>query len=351
MNRYIKLFWDSFKNTKLYKWCESFYGWIIHILFKGKWMPKVLSFGGVHFILLALLFCQAIYWWCYLEENNVTSFNQIIYRFYGDTLKNYRINYLYFEKDMRRRPSNIFNVNDINYKYGFIKNNKKEREDTILLNYKDHDWKSNLVSKVRNLTCNSIKDTLSRRRFNALDTIHKIIYKTQYISNHERYYYDISTTDDSTHTFRRVTHAQDHLIEWENEIPCFSFWIGFILDNCNELNDSSVIRLKFNDFEKDVSTEGYKKPLLVEKVLPKPTTWDLKKIEYKGEELKAVLKQGGIYISGLDPEKKEIVEKKNIRTTVLLGTILAFMLDIVVQLVLKWRRLKGYNNFSNNSSK
>ena len=80
------------------------------------------------------------------------------------------------------------------------------------MNYKDHDWKSNLVSKVRNLTCNSIKDTLSRRRFNALDTIHKIIYKTQYISNHERYYYDISTTDDSTHTFRRVTHAQDHLM-------------------------------------------------------------------------------------------------------------------------------------------
>ena len=51
-----------------------------------------------------------------------------------------------------------------------------------------------------------------------------------------------------------------------------------------------------------------------------------------------------VYISGVDPEKKEIVEKQNLRSTVLLGTIIAFMLDIIVRLIIKWRKLKEYKD-------
>lgn len=346
MNRYIKLFWDSFKNTKLFKLCEGLYGLFINLLFKGKWMSKVLAFGGLHIAVLFVLGFKACSMWDEININNVTSFNQIIYRFYGDTLHNYRMNYLNFEKDMRRRPENTYNENDIVFDYGFVKKEDSDRvPNAIDINYSNLKSKGDLVAKVRYLTCNEIPDTVRKKVSGPYYLkAQKQMQKTKYLSNHDRYYYDISTIDDSVHVFKHVTHANDHLIEWDTNKPCFSFWMGFVLDDETELISESAIKIKFNDFEKDVSKEGYRRPLIVDKVSPQPTSISLNEIVYRGEELNAVIKQRGIYISGTDPEKKEIIEKKNMRTTVLLGTIIAFMLDIIVQLIIKWRRLRKYNN-------
>ena len=350
----IERIWERIKNTKLIKLCEGFYGGIIHLLFKGKWISKVLAFGGLHLAILFVLGFKACCMWNEINTNNVTSFNQIIYRFYGDTLQNYRMNYLNFEKDMRRRPENTYNENDIVFYYGFIKNEDSVRVPKYIdINYSNLKNKGDLVAKVRYITCNNIPDTLSKRKSTPrYIKVRKQVQKTKYVSNHDRYYYDISTKDDSVHVFKHVTHANDHLIEWDTKKPCFTFWMGFILDDDTDLIPESVIKIKINDFEKDISKEGYRRPLIVDKVLPQPTFISLNEIVYRGEELKAVIKQRGIYISGTDPEKKEIIEKQNLRTTVLMGTIIAFMLDIIVNLILKWRRMREYKNiFSNNSSK
>lgn len=343
IKKYLKVVWENFKKTYVFKKLEGFYGWIIHVLFLGKWMSNILAYGGFHILLILLLFCQVFYWWNNLKENNVTSYNQIIYRFYGDTLNNYRLNYLKFEKDMSRRPGNTFNENDINYCYGFIKIGK---EDTIPIKYKNFSGMGNLVSKIRYTTCNKLKDTIdSRRTTHVYDTINNRLYTTDYKTNHDRYYYDISLLKDSLHIFYHVTNAKDHLIEWEKDIPCFSYWIGIILDDYKkykELNNQSQIRIIINDLDIDESDNGYKRPLIIEQVIPHPTYSNMKEIVFEGDELNAVINQGGIYISGVDPDKKEIIEKENLKITVLLGTIIAFMLDILVQLVLKWRKLKEY---------
>lgn len=333
------------KNSFLYKKLESFYGKIIHVLFLGKWMPRILAYGGIHLALLLVLGIQAYIMWKDLDKNNVTSFNQIIYRFYGDTLQNYSLNYLNFEKDMRRRAGDIFNENDIVFYYGFHKKDTTYRKPIVgLQNPKvGFNKNSDLISKVRYLTCNNIPDTIKNKKKIQYEKSTKQIKKTVYSSNHDRYYYDISTTDDSIHIFKHVTNAKDRLIEWDSETPCFSFWLGFIIDNCNDLNSKSKIKLKFNDYFYDAKKDGYRRPLIVDKVFPKPTKHNLNEIVYTGEELKKVIQQHGIYVSGIDPEKEEIVEKKNLFSTVLLGTIIAFMLDIIVQLVLKWRKLKDYN--------
>ena len=332
------------KDSYLFKKIESFYGKIIHVLFLGKWMSRILAYGGLHIALLFALGIQAYIMWKDLNKNNVTSFNQIIYRFYGDTLQNYNLNYLNFEKDMRRRNGDIHNEKDIVFYYGFQKKDTTNRKPNVSTIYIEGGIKQNtdLVAKVRYLTCNDLPDTIDYKRRNQFEKSSKNIKKIVFLSNHERYYYDSPTTDDSIHIFKHTTHAKDRLIEWNSDIPCFSFWLGFIIDNCSELNDKSIIKIKFNDYCKDVNKDGYRRPLIVDKVFPKPTEFSLNEIVYKGEELKAVIKQRGIYISGIDPEKEEIVEKKNLFSTVLLGTIIAFMLDIMVQLVLKWRKLKDY---------
>lgn len=337
--------WERFKKTYLYRGCEWIYSKIIHILFVGKWMPAMMAYGGFHILILILLGCQAAYMWSELDKNNITSFNQIIYRFYGDTLHNYRLNYLQFEKDMRRRPDKTYNENDIQYKYGFTKIENKTEDPVIKsIRYKNFNGESDLIAKIRYITCNDLPDTIKEVKKHLFDVNNKRLYNSEYVSNHERYYYDLSMLEDSIHVFHRVTHAQDHLIEWENSRPCFSFWIGFLVDDYKDLKEESEIRIKFNDFEKDFTSNGYRKPLIFEKVIPQPTVNNLKEIVYRNQELYNVLKQGGIYISGVDPEKKEIVEKHNLRSTVLLGTIIAFMLDIIVRLIIKWRKLKEYKD-------
>ena len=334
------------KELYLYKKIESIYGKVIHVLFLGKWMPRILAYGGIHLALLLVLGIHAYIMWKDLDKNNVTSFNQIIYSFYGDTLHNYSLNYLNFEKDMRRRPGDTFNEKDIVFYYGFLSKDTIVRKN-IVNSFKikgDYNSKSDLISKVRYVTCNNFPDTIKKgsKIFYVKST--KQIQKTVLASNHDRYYYDISTTDDSVHVFKHIITAKDRLIEWDSNIPCFSFWLGFIFDNGSNLNSESIIRIKFNDFTKDVQKDGYRRPLIVDKVSPQPTINNLNEIVFKGEELKAVIQQGGIYISGVDPEKEEIIEKKNLFSTVLLGTIIAFMLDIMVQLVLKWRKLRDYKN-------
>lgn len=332
------------KKSHFYKKIEWFYGKIIHVLFLWKWMPKILAYGGIHLVLLIVLGIQAYFMWKDLDKNNVTSFNQIVYRFYGDTLDNYRLNYLDFEKDMRRRPGDAYNENDIVLSYGFILKDTTKRKKVVKLKYKgDYNKNSDLISKVRYLTCNNIPDTIIKKKPRPYYLkSQKQIQETKYVSNHDRYYYDISTIDDSAHVFKHITNAKDRLIEWNSDIPHFSFWLGFVFEKSCNLNSKSKINIKFNDFTKDVMKEGYRRPLIVDKILPQPTISNLKWIVYEGEELKSVIQQGGIYISGVDPEKEEIIEKKNLFSTVLIGTIIAFMLDIIVQLVLKWRKLRDY---------
>ena len=115
-----------------------------------------------------------------------------------------------------------------------------------------------------------------------------------------------------------------------------------MVDDYKDLIAGSKIKIKFNDYVNDPTSDGFVKPLIVEKVVPQPTINGINEIIYEGKELDKVIKQGGIYVSGVDPEKKEIVEKENFRSSVLLGTIIAFMLDIIVRLLIKWRKLKEY---------
>lgn len=307
-----------------------------------KGFPRFCAHGGLHLFVLIVLSTLTLIMGCHLQKSNVASFNQIIYTFYGDTLHNYRLNYLSLVKDMSRRPDNTYKENDIQLSYGYKKDTTVHNPQIIKpAKGGAYNPDCDLVSKVRYLTCNNSDGFLQKNIGYQLVKYKHQLRKTEYVSNHDRYYYNVSTLNDSSHMFYRVTHAMDHLIEWGSLNPYFSFWIGIVMEDKNiELNDRSIIRIKINDIQANNSSEGIEHPLIFEHISPTPTYSTINEIVFKGKELKSVIKQNGIYMSGVDPIKRASVEKKNLVITVLLGTLIAFMLDICIRLVLKWRKLK-----------
>ena len=56
-------------------------------------------------------------------------------------------------------------------------------------------------------------------------------------------------------------------------------------------------------------------------------------------DIQDVLENGGVYFLAEDMAKKDKAERKIFISSVLLGASLAFLIDIIINLVIKWRDL------------
>ena len=322
---------------------KSSYQYVLSLLSKHKSFPLFLSHGGIHFFAFALIFVFVVWMANSIWNNKVASFNQIVYTFYGDSLHNYRLNHLRFEKDMTRRQNYIVNEGDIKLKYGYVKDTSVITTKHIMpaegVGPKDS---CDLYSVLKYVTCNKTPDTLMGKKvrcYKLINGYQKIKWKT----NHERKYIVWAAVKDSLHLINQRTDAVDKTIEWESINPYFSFWIGINMPDGTCLDEKSYIKIKINDIGFENSEKGIENPMIVEKVIPQPTKIDINSIVFKGKELQNVIRQKGIYVSGVDTIKKEEAEHEYIRDSVLLGTFLAILFDIFIQLILKWRKLKKRN--------
>lgn len=322
---------------------KSSYQYVLSLLSNHKSFPLFLSHGGIHFFAFALIFVFVVWMANSIWNNKVASFNQIVYTFYGDSLHNYRLNHLRFEKDMTRRQNYIVNEGDIKLKYGYVKDTSVITTKHIMpaegVGPKDS---CDLYSVLKYVTCNKTPDTLMEKKvrcYKLINGYQKIKWKT----NHERKYIVWAAVKDSLHLINQRTDAVDKTIEWESINPYFSFWIGINMPDGTCLDEKSYIKIKINDIGFENSEKGIENPMIVEKVIPQPTKIDINSIVFKGKELQNVIRQKGIYVSGVDTIKKEEAEHEYIRDSVLLGTFLAILFDIFIQLILKWRKLKKRN--------
>lgn len=330
--------------TSFVKLCQRIYKWMLQLLAKHKGIPTFFSHGGIHSIVFIFFVCLVAGMYIYVKQSSVASFNQIVYTFYGDSLHNYRLSHLVFEKDMRRRPDNTFNEGDIRLTYGYVKDSTVVTTKKMLP-FKSYTFRDScdLFSIVRYTTCNGVPDTIMEHRNKEPYKLLKDKYyyqKTKWVTNHDRYYHVFSTLKDTLHTFTQQTNAKDHAIEWGSINPFFSFWIGINMDPKTMLDEKSYIRIRFNDTQKVNSKNGIENPMIVDKVIPQPSKIDINAIVFEGEALKSVIRQRGIYVAGVDPIKKDEADRNNIKNTVLLGTFIAILFDIFVQLILKWRKLR-----------
>ena len=320
------------------KQIEKFYAWILKLLFKSKIVALVITHGGFHIITIALCLLGIYILYSFIKDNNEEKFNQLIYTFYGDTLNNYKQNYLYFKKDISPRQGNIFNKGDIELEYGFIEDKSISSKKYISHVFKNDSSIFDLVSKVEYISVNEKKDTLYNKK--KANIVNGYINFVDIKTNHQRYYYTYSKINDTTHIFKRRTNAIDPLKEWKSSNPYHCLWIGLKFKNETQLDSNSIIKIIYNKIEYKDSLKGIRQPITLEKIYPQPTMMNLTEIIYKGKELESVLKQGGIYITGVDPERKREIDRNDIILSVLIGTLAAFILDVIVNMIMKWRNLK-----------
>lgn len=81
-------------------------------------------------------------------------------------------------------------------------------------------------------------------------------------------------------------------------------------------------------------------PYIIKYIFPEPDIITPYEICYRSSKSqKALADNGGIYLIIEDINAKNIVSRKSLQFSVLIGAMIAFMLDIIVNLILKWRRL------------
>lgn len=323
---------------KFSKYFKRVYSYSLNFLAKHKLLALILSHGGIQMIVIIICVFIIILLYTQIMRNNETKFNQIIYTFYGDTLKNYKLNYINFKKDIYERSGDFYHWGDLELEYGFKTDrntNNKKLVDHIFTN----DTSTfDLISKMEYLSVNFRKDSLiDKKRINVINQYIAKIYRQ---TSHHRFYYNYSFLRDSTHIFKLRFDAKDPLKDWSSINPYHCMWIGINFKCETELNDKSIIRIVYNKIDYTDSLIGIKQPITLDKVYPQPTTMTLTELVYTGNELETVLKQGGIYITGVEPERKGKVDRLGIILSVLLGTIAAFILDVLVHLIIKWKHLK-----------
>lgn len=326
-----------FVKIKFSKQIEKVYKWSLSVLSKHKLLALVLSHGGIHIIVMVLCILGIILLYNEIMSYNVAKFNQIVYTFYGDSLKNYKLNYLSFKKDIAPRPANTYNKGDIEIDYGFKRDSIVKNNKNVIVEFEGKAYECDLASKIEYYSINEREDTIYNKK-QKQKIKKRYIEEYNKISNHHKIYYSYSPLSDSVHIFSRRTDANDPLKEWASINPYHCMWIGLYFKCKPELNNSSNIRIVYNKISE--SSQGIRQPITLDNVYPQPTSITITDIVYSGKELETVIKQGGIYITGLDPERKREVDKIGVIYSVLIGTIAAFMLDVIVHLIIKWKNLK-----------
>lgn len=130
--------------------------------------------------------------------------------------------------------------------------------------------------------------------------------------------------------------------------PYYNFWISITCDLLEDQSDTdniepnSVIIIKYSDRD---SIGDFLNPISIDKIIPEPSMVQPDRLAYIGnQKVQEVLRNQGIYFMGVDLLEKNKAEKKIFLYTILIGTLLAFILDILVELIIKWRRLVQSKN-------
>lgn len=103
-----------------------------------------------------------------------------------------------------------------------------------------------------------------------------------------------------------------------------------------ELNDSlvapSLIEIDFGTKNDEIT--------IFDNVYPTPTHYGISKIKFEGADaVKEVLDNGGIYITAKNNVRAKKFDQLFLIISILGGTLIAFLLDIIITLIYKWRRL------------
>lgn len=128
--------------------------------------------------------------------------------------------------------------------------------------------------------------------------------------------------------------------EENNPYLCFYMEIDAFFPSLRDTEDcGDCMKIKFI-FANDDTLKKIEVPINIINIYPQPTKVTPGSIEYSGKtKFMEIGKNGGIYFLIEDLNKKATSDRKVYLYTILLGGALAFLLDIIVNLIIKWRNL------------
>lgn len=144
---------------------------------------------------------------------------------------------------------------------------------------------------------------------------------------------------DESHSLTEAI-SGDNIFSNNGENPYYRFFLELDMIP-GDISEDSDITINLSD--KD-SIGNYQTPINFISIYPEPNIIRPNKIQYTGSDnVKNVIKNGGVYIFMEDINRKNESDKHIFLCTVLLGAFLAFLFDIVVNLIIKWKNLADRN--------
>lgn len=356
------------------------YDFFINLLIKNKKIAYFFAHGGVHIIVM--LICWFLSWGIYKEIKtyNQSALRQFSMRIEGDTLNNYKLSHVsihhicnfrnnksydnYFAGSLTQPDIvDITNSSEMflyHFKYG-IRTDSDLSLDSFPI--KNEDYNGYTIDAVQKVTLSTTDTTYyleSPKSYKYLRLKNNImphhtaklltnIFHNKSLSNH----YICFTSEDTVKEDNMVFTIPSMTSKMNEKIPYYICFYGFhAVAGTYELGPNSSLIIQYNNYPNDEgkSNNGYHADLLeyppisIENILPKPTEQTMKEIIYRGKDVEKVFEQGGVYFTAFDPIKKSNMDKIVFILTVLIGLFLAFSLDIMVQLIIKWRKLKKEEN-------
>ena len=142
--------------------------------------------------------------------------------------------------------------------------------------------------------------------------------------------------------------TNDLVSEENNPYYYFDFGVNVSNFNWNDVNESGIFIQVGDivDFGQDFRTT---RSLRLQYIYPQPTYIRSGVIAYLGDDLKQMMVNQKIVFQAEDVELKNKDERKGFVNSVLLGSLLGFILTVVVEVFTKWKRLndrsKKFNIF------
>ena len=332
-----------------------------------KWIYVILSHGLFHIILLIIVFCFA----CYFFFDNKDKLNKTVA---------HTINVKIDTKD--RIPDELGNRFHVDLKSlnvslslnsdSVSKETKGKYRDAITIRYLVPDREIE-GEKFLPLCGDTVNVSILRQPFEGDIEAQSVDYKAESDSPlvlSEIYYpTEILKDSDGICTIRttltnmvKIPYGEDNWIQGHKLIiycndfgvgksPYYYYNIKFELPDTAKLNsvDNGQFALGIDLDDSWTYDEQFgfysNKQILIHKIEPKPDYVNGFKIAYNSKEkLKEIVQNQGVFLYAEDLEASNKDRQKEFLNSVLFGTCLAFMIDIIIQLVLKLRRLHKNRN-------
>lgn len=292
------------------------YNNIRNYLFQHKKLPLFLSHGAIHLTVLILLLILTGWLGYNIYKMSIKNFIVIDTSIkFQEEKANENFPLRHFEMKIKAHPTEnidtvfmkgiFFSIDDVNFKYSDIRD--KQVVWTWINNYPNSILWYNYTGS--NITKGYEDHITTELLTNGFKTTFK---------------------DYSTYSLANIN-TNGNLMAENDLNPYYCALIRFSQDYV-DLDSLSSITIDLS------KSKGSNTIITFDKILPEPSEIGINSISYEGKDkVEEILKNGQIFFEAKDTMKAYRADKYYLLFSVLIGTLIAFCIDIIIKLIYKWR--------------